>query len=131
MNRKAGVGETQNTTQTGYRVKSGLRSLFISFISLTKYNLEKSSHTSIGNSHSLKLGFFASNLLQRKRRVRSEMCELCILKTLCPWLITLLHSPFCNRLFIVVSVRNTAERLFLGKTQIGETIVTEPWKIWK
>ena len=58
MNRKAGVGETQNTTQTGYRVKSGLRSLFISFISLTKYNLEKSSLTSIGNSHSLKLGFF-------------------------------------------------------------------------
>ena len=61
MNRKGGVGETQNTTQTGYRVKSGLRSLFISFISLTKYNLEKSSLTSIGNSHSLKLGFFASN----------------------------------------------------------------------
>ena len=84
MNRKGGVGETQNTTQTGYRVKSGLRSLFISFISLTKYNLEKSSLTSIGDSHSLKLGFFASNLLQRKRRVRSEMFELCILKTLCP-----------------------------------------------
>ena len=99
MNRKGGVGETQNTNQTGYRVKSGLRSPFISFISLTKYNLEKSSLTSIGSSHSLKLGFFASNLLQRKRRVRSEMCELCILKTLCPCLITLAQSilqPFIH-----------------------------------
>ena len=85
MNRKGGVGETRNTTQTGHQgVKSGLKLLFTSLILLTIYNLEKSSLTSAENSHSLKLVFFASNLLQRKRRVRSEMCELCILKTLCP-----------------------------------------------
>ena len=85
MNRKGGVGKTRNTAQTEHQgVKSGLRSLFISLILLTIYNFEKSSLTSAENSHSLKLVFFANNLFQRKRRVRSEMCELCILKTLCP-----------------------------------------------